>query len=128
MQGIRRHSYYHKSLQKEFEIITDRENLTGWHSPTITDRTINTVSSLLKIKYVESQKNFERNRILFCSKFLQKPLDISTSNFYWVIVRSKLQKGVLLIFCDSTYLIFNKLETVLIARSVMIRLWHPLFT
>ena len=30
--------------------------LTGWHSPTITDRAIDIVSSLLKIKYIESQK------------------------------------------------------------------------
>ena len=30
--------------------------LTGWHSPTITDRVIDTVSSLLKVKYVKSQK------------------------------------------------------------------------
>ena len=58
--------------------------------------------------------------------FFQKLLDISTSNFYWVIERSKSQRSVVLIFCDFTYFIFNKLETVSIARSVMMRLWHPL--
>ena len=41
--------------------------------------------------------------------FLQKPLDISTSNFYWMIELSKPQSNVLLIFYDSTYFIFNKL-------------------
>ena len=30
--------------------------LTGWHSPIINDREIDTVSSLLKIKYLDSQK------------------------------------------------------------------------
>ena len=49
-------------------------------------------------------KNFEQNQIQFHSKFLQNPLDISTSDFYWMIERSKPQGNVLLIFCDSTYL------------------------
>ena len=42
-----------------------------------------------------------------------------------MIERSKLYSNVLLIFCDSTYFIFNKLQTVSIARSVMVGLCHP---
>ena len=62
-----------------------------------------------KVTFIPLTGWHSRNRILFRSKFLQKPLDISTSNFYWMIERSKLQSNVLLIFCDSPYFIFNKL-------------------
>ena len=51
------------------------------------------------------------NKIQFYSKFLQKPLNISTLNFYWMIERSKAQSNVLLIFCNSKYFIFNNLKT-----------------
>ena len=53
----------------------------------------------IHLKYIQTKQ------IRFRSKFLQKPLDISTSNFYRVIVRSKLQKSVLFIFCISKYCI-----------------------
>ena len=54
-------------------------------------------------------KNFEQNKIRLHSKFLQKPLDISTSNFYRMIDHSKSQSNLLLIVCDSTCFNFNKL-------------------
>ena len=126
------------------------KKLTEWHSPTIADRAIDTVLSLLKIKYVESQKIkstllcgfyhpvkvWSRNIKWFLQKlkeiefcFVQifcKMIDISTSNFYWMIERSKPQSNVFLLFCDYSYFIFNRFETVSIAQSVMVRLWHPL--
>ena len=43
-----------------------------------------------------------------------------------MIIRSKQQKSVLFIVCNSTYFIFNKHETVSIAQSVMIQLCHAL--
>ena len=43
-----------------------------------------------------------------------------------MIKRSKPQRSVVLIFCDFTHFIFNKLVTVAITRSVMMRLLHPL--
>ena len=45
-----------------------------------------------------------------------------------MIIRSKPQKSVFLIFCDSTYFIFNKLETVAIARLVMFKKCSVLIT
>ena len=64
------------------------------------------------------------NFVLF--KVFAKTFDISTSNFYWIIERSKPQSNVLLIFCDYSYFIFKKFETVSFAQSVMVRLWHSL--
>ena len=51
--------YMPNIINKSENWIFNQRLLTGWHSPTITDRAIRTVSSLLKIKYVESQKTRE---------------------------------------------------------------------
>ena len=92
------------------------------HSHIITDWAIGTVSSLLKIKNVESQKikrtpfcGFERSspskslkskyQVVFAKTlnktkfgFVQNFCKKFRANFYWVIERSNPQKSVLLIF------------------------------
>ena len=117
--------------------------LRGCHSRIITDQAIDTFSSL-KIKYVKSQKSREHFavvlNVLSPSKSLNSKYQVvfaktfNETEFcfvlnFWknhLIFRLKIFTGfLLLIFCDFTHFIFNKLQTVSIARSVMVGLCHP---
>ena len=70
-------------------------------------------------------KTLNKTKFSFIQSFCKNHQIFRLQNFYWMIERSKPHSNVLLIFCDSMYFIFNKLETMSIARSVMVGLCYP---